>query len=61
MFLELAKDIKFQNTTIYDQLCNEGIQQYYREYLTGAVTKDKAIDNFYKYIKEKYPNLNVPQ
>ena len=61
MFLELAKDIKFQNTTIYDQLCNEGLQQYYREYLTGAVTEEQAIANFYKYIKTKYKNLKTPE
>ena len=61
MFLELAKDIKFQNTTIYDQLCNEGIQKYFREYLDGTVdTKEKAIENFYTYIKGKYPNLKTP-
>lgn len=61
MFLELAKDIKFQNTTIYDQLCNEGIQKYFREYLEGTVdTKEKAIENFYTYIKGKYPNLKTP-
>ncbi|MBE5901055.1 MAG: ABC transporter substrate-binding protein [Lachnospiraceae bacterium] len=59
LFVELAKDIKFQNTSKYDQLCNEGIQQYYREYLKGEVTKDQALENFRKFIKEKYPNVNV--
>lgn len=60
VFLELAKDIKFQNTTIYDQYCNEQIQSCFREYLNGTVTKDKAIDNFYKAITEKYPSLKKP-
>ena len=26
VFVELAKNIKFQNITQYDQLCNEGLQ-----------------------------------
>ena len=60
LFLELAKNIKFENITIYDQLCNEGFQSYYREYLTGQVTKEKAISNFYEYIKTKYPSLKTP-
>ncbi|MBO4213695.1 MAG: carbohydrate ABC transporter substrate-binding protein [Lachnospiraceae bacterium] len=59
LFVELAKNIKFQNTSKYDQLCNEGIQQYWREYLKGEVTKEQALDNFRKYIKEKYPNVNT--
>ena len=59
LFVELAKNIKFQNTSKYDQLCNEGIQQYWREYLKGEVTKEQALENFRKYIKEKYPNVNT--
>lgn len=57
MFNEMADSIKFENATIYDQLCNEGIQQYFREYLEGTVTKEKALENFYDSLKVKYPNL----
>ena len=51
VYLELAKGIKFQNVTLYDQYCNEGLQTYFAEYLKGTVTKDKAIANFKEYIE----------
>ena len=35
----------------------EGIQAAFKEYFDGKVTKDKALDNFYTAILEKYPNL----
>lgn len=60
VFLELAKNIKFQNTTIYDQYCNEQIQSCFREYLNGTVTKDQAIANFYTAVTTKYANLKKP-
>ena len=53
-------NIKFQNQTIYEQLLNEGLQQYWREYCQGTVTKDEAMANFYKYINEKYPSITTP-
>ena len=60
VFAELAKNIKFQNNTIYDQYMNEGLQTYFVEYLKGTVTLDEAIKNFYKYVNEKFPAVNVP-
>ena len=61
LYLELAKGIKFQNITIYDQYCNEGLQTYFGEYLkkVEGVTKEKAISNFKAYIKEKAPAVKV--
>ncbi len=59
LYLELAKGIKFQNITIYDQYCNEGLQNNFAEYLKGTVTKDKAIANFKAYIKQKCPTVVV--
>ena len=61
VFAEGAKNIKFQNQTIYDQGCNESIQTYFVEYLQGNVTKEEALSNFYKALKEKYPAINVPE
>ena len=62
LYVELAKNIKFQNQTNYDQLCNEGIQNNFRDYLTGEVaTREEAMANFYKFINEKYPNVKTPQ
>ena len=61
LYVELAKNIKFQNQTNYDQLCNEGLQTQFVQYLKGTITKDEAMTNFYKYINEKYPNVVTPQ
>ena len=61
IFAEGAKNIKFQNQTIYDQGCNEGIQNAFVEYLKGTVTKEEALDNFYKALKEKYPAITIPE
>ena len=61
MFVDLAKDIKFENQTQYDQLCNEMLQdKAFREYLKGSVTKEEAMENFYKIINEAYPNVVTP-
>lgn len=60
LFVELAKNIKFENQTIYDQLLNEGLQANWREYCQGSVTKDEAMSNFYKYVNEKYPTIVTP-
>ena len=60
LFCDLAKNIKFENHTIYDQLLNEGLQACWREYCKGTVTEDEAMSNFYKYINEKYPTIVTP-
>ncbi|MDR0889158.1 MAG: ABC transporter substrate-binding protein [Oscillospiraceae bacterium] len=57
MFVELAKNIKFENVTIYDQLLNEGLQAYMQEYYKGAVTKEEAMQNFLNYVNETYPAI----
>lgn len=60
IFAELAKDIKFQNITLYDQYMNEGLQTYFVEYLKGAVgSKDDALKNFKTYLTEKIPGIVV--
>ncbi len=59
IFAELAKDIKFQNITPYDQGCNEGIQNAFREFLNGTVTKDEALANFKDSIHQTYPGITV--
>ena len=60
LLCDLAKNIKFENHTIYDQLLNEGLQANWREYCKGTVTEDEAMSNFYKYINEKYPTIVTP-
>ena len=60
LFVELAKNIKFENQTIYDQIINEQLQSNWREYCQGTVTKEEALANWYKAIKETYPNIVTP-
>ena len=60
VYLDLAKNIKFENKTIYDQLLTEGLQQYWREYCDGTVTEEQAMANYYKYVNEKYPEIVTP-
>ena len=61
VFAELAKDIKWENHTNYDQLLNEGLQNKLQEFYNGSVDKDTAMKNFYQYVKETYPNIKLPQ
>lgn len=61
VFCDLADDIKFQNMTIYDQLCSEGIQTTLQEYWKGQVSKEDAMFNFYIYLNEKYPGIVTPK
>ena len=60
VFVEMAKNIKFENGTIYDQLCNEGLQKNLQDFYRGGSTKDEALANFYKYINESYPEVVTP-
>ena len=60
MFAEMAKNIKFENQTIYDQLLNESLQSNIQEYLRGSVDMDTAMKNFYAAINEVYPVIVTP-
>ena len=55
--LDSAKSIDRSTMTPYDQGMNETIQGSFKEYFDGKVSKDKALENFYTAIIEKYPNL----
>ena len=61
VFSELAKDIKWENHTNYDQLLNEGLQNKLQEFYNGSVDKATAMKNFYQYVKETYPMIKLPQ
>ena len=60
VFVDLAKNIKFQNNTIYDQLLNEKYQEFIKEYVIGNLDKDTALKNFYTYVNETYPTIQTP-
>ena len=60
IFCELAKNIVFENHTIYDQIINEDLQKTWREYCDGDVTEDAAMANFYALVSEAYPSIMTP-
>ncbi len=53
-----ADTIDMSNLTAYDQGLNESYQKYMHEYFAGTVTKEAALDNFFKEAIEKYPELS---
>ncbi len=59
VFAAMTDNIKWQYHTQYDQLLNEGLQNKLQEFYKGAVTKDKAMENFYNYVAETYPNIKI--
>ena len=61
IFAELAKDIKWENHTNYDQLLNEGLQNKLQEFYNGSVDEATALKNFYQYVKETYKAIVVPE
>ena len=58
MYIAGGKTLDLSNLSAYDQGCNEEFQKAMKDYFDGNVTKDKALDNFYKAAIEKYPNLS---
>lgn len=59
VFANMTSNIVWQYHTKYDQLLNEGLQTYLQDYFAGAVTKDKAMENFYNYVNETYPTIKI--
>ena len=60
VFSAMTDNIVWENHTIYDQICNEGLQNKLQEYFQGLVDKDTALNNFYLDINEKYPDVVTP-
>ena len=59
IFVEMADGIKWENHTMYDQMLNEDIQTYMKDYFTGAADYDTAYANFLNSVKTRYPEINV--
>ena len=57
LFAEAAPKIDMSNISPYDQGLNESLQSAMHDYFDGTVTKEVALDNFYKSAIEKYPEL----
>ncbi len=60
VLLDSAQSISMKNSTQYDQLLNEPLQKAMKDYMLGSITLEKAWKNYYKGVKETYPNLKVP-
>ena len=60
VFSAMTDNIKWENHTIYDQACNEGLQNAIQQYFQGLVDKETALNNFYLTINEKYPDVVTP-
>lgn len=58
LFAEAAPKIDMSKISAYDQGLNEEFQKAFKDYFDGNVTKDQALENFYKAALEKYPNLS---
>ncbi|MDF2512125.1 MAG: hypothetical protein K0S04_1991 [Herbinix sp.] len=57
LFAEAAPKIDMSNISPYDQGLNESLQSAMHDYFDGTVTKEAALENFYKSAIEKYPEL----
>ncbi|MBR1471274.1 MAG: carbohydrate ABC transporter substrate-binding protein [Lachnospiraceae bacterium] len=53
-----AENIDLSNLSEYDQGCNEEFQAAMKNYFDGNATKEAALDQFYKAVEEKYPELS---
>jgi hypothetical protein len=60
LFAGSAPNIDISNMGPYDQGLNESFQGAMKDYFTGKVDKDTALENFYKAAIEKYPELKKP-
>ena len=60
VFVELAKNIRFEHKTQYDQLLNEQLPGTFLDYFLGNITEEQAYANFYQYVNEKYPAIVTP-
>lgn len=56
-FLASAKSINKNNMSMYDQGMAETLQAAMADYFNGKVDEQKAWDNFYMSVIERYPNL----
>ena len=60
LFVELAKNIKFEHKTNYDQLLSEKYPEYMLDYFQDKITKEEALANFYKFVNDTYADVKTP-
>lgn len=57
MYCAGVDSLDLSNLSSYDQGCNEEFQNAMKNYFEGNATKEEALDQFYKAVVEKYPEL----
>lgn len=57
IFCAGVDDLDLSNLSPYDAGCNEEFQGAMSNYFKGNATKEEALDQFYKAVVEKYPEL----
>ena len=57
MYCAGVDGLDLSNLSSYDQGCNEEFQNAMKNYFEGNATKEEALDQFYKAVVEKYPEL----
>ena len=60
IYVELAKNIKFEHKTKYDQLLNEQLPGLFLPYFQGEQTEEEAYNAFYAYVMDTYPAIVTP-
>ncbi|MBP3922766.1 MAG: carbohydrate ABC transporter substrate-binding protein [Ruminiclostridium sp.] len=60
LFVELAKNIKFEYKTKYDQLLSEKYPEYMLDYFQDKISKEEALANFYKFVNDTYADVKTP-
>ena len=58
LFCEGCEKIDLSNLSNYDQGCTEEFQNAMKNYFDGNMTYEEALDQFYKAVVEKYPELS---
>ncbi len=61
LFSTMAGDIVWQYHTQYDQLLNEGLQTQLTGYFTGELDYETAMNNYFEYVAETYPEIVLPE
>ena len=61
LFAAAAEKIDISNMGPDDQGLNESFQSAMKDYFNGTVTKEEALDTFYKAAVEKYPGISAPE
>ncbi|MBP3609575.1 MAG: carbohydrate ABC transporter substrate-binding protein, partial [Lachnospiraceae bacterium] len=58
MYCAGAGKIDLSNISAYDQACNEEFQKAMKNYFEGNATYEEALEQFYKAVIEKHPDLS---